>query len=248
MKKRIRKLEVTVLILVVLNIGLMFMSFTNDSKQKFKEIDVERINITEPGKKTPKMVISNASRFPGQGVRSGGGGYSGMLFVNEDGYETGGLIFDGRKMKGGQKSNSGLTFDGYRQDQSIVLQHKEVKDSLTSYYEDGISIISRPDFKDKNEEYTFYKQKKDGEFSKKVLDSLSLVLAHQNKIKNNRLYLGSKRGNKGKGWFDETGLYIKNKYGKDMIRIYVDVDNVPRFEVLDSLGKAIKYNLIPLNQ
>ena len=37
----------------------------------------------------------------------------------------------------------------------------------------------------------------------------------------------------------------ENKYGKDMIRIYVDNDNKPKFEVLDSLGTIVRYNLIP---
>ena len=256
MKNREKKLEQYLGILILFNISLIIMAFSNKNNvQKFEEIDVERINIIESDG-TLKLALFNSERLT-RGLdgdkRKGTGSISGLLFYNQEGYEAGGLVYNGKKIAGGQKSAAGLMFDGYRQDQTIALQHNEEKDSLTSYYEDGLKIMSRPDRSNVKEEYEFYALKFPDRFgatetpklTNKEIDSIELVLSHQNKVSQKRLFIGSKRGDSGDGWFDETGLYIKNKYGKDMIRIYVDNFNKPKFEVLDSLGTIVRYNLIP---
>jgi len=243
-------------ILILANISLLIYSFGKPREiTKFEEIDVERINIVEADG-TLKLALFNSSKLT-RGLdgdkRQGTGTISGMLFYNEEGYETGGLVFDGKKIDGGQKSGIGLTMDGYRQDQTMSLQHNEKKDSLTSFYEDAIRVIARPDRSNVKEEYDFYKLKYPEAFgdentprlSKSVIDSMELELAKNYKVATQRIYLGNRRGDKGDGWYDDSGLYIKNKYGKDMIKIYVDKDNIPRIEILDSLGKEVTYNLIP---
>jgi len=243
-------------ILILLNIGLLIYIFKSHNKiKKFEEIDVERINIVEADG-TLKLALFNSSKLT-RGLdgdkRQGTGTISGMLFYNEEGHETGGLVFDGKKIEGGQKSGMGLTFDGYRQDQTMSLQHNEKKDSLTSIYEDAIRIIARPDRSNVKEEYDFYKLKYPDAFGDKdtprlpqnVIDSLELEMAKKYKVATQRIYLGSRRGDNGDGWYDNSGLYIKNKYGKDMIKIYVDKDNIPRIEILDTLGKEVRYSLLP---
>ena len=175
-----------------------------------------------------------------------------MLFFNEEGYEAGGLVYDGKKISGGQDAGIGLVFDGYRQDQTISLQHNEYKDESGSFYEEGFKIISRPDRSDVKEEYEFYRLKYPEKFgdttssrlSQNELDSLEFKLASENKIAQQRIFLGSKRGLKDGTWFDESGLYIKNKYGNNAIRIFVDETNIPKIEVYDSLGHRLLYNLI----
>ena len=224
-------------------------------KNKFEEIDVERINIVEADG-TLKLALFNSDRLT-RGLdgdkRQGTGTISGMLFYNEEGYEAGGLVFDGKKMEGGQRGGVGLTMDGYRQDQTMSIQHNEIKDSLTSYYEDAIRIMSRPDRSNVKDEYDFYALKYPESFGdentprypKRVIDSLEWELAEQYKVAEQRIYLGHSRGDRGDGWFDNSGLYIKNKHGKTMIKIYVDKDDIPRIEILDTLGKEVKYSLIP---
>lgn len=256
MDKKVKRLEIVLTVIIILNVTYFLVGFVNKKDpSKFEEIDVERINIVEADG-TLKLALFNSARLK-RGLdgdkRSGSGRISGMLFYNEEGYETGGLVFDGKKIAGGQDSGIGLMFDGYRQDQSIALQHNERKDSTSSYYEDGLKITSRPDRSDVKEEYDFYallNPKKFGDddtpkLTKSEIDSIEIALSAQNKIAQRRLFIGSKRGNNGEGWFDESGLYIKNKYGKDMIKIYVDNNNIPKIEILDSLGKTIKYNLVP---
>ncbi len=253
-EKQNRLLKITLIALVALNASFMFFSFKKSETTKFEEIDVERINIVERDG-TLKLALFNSERLT-RGLdgdkRQGTGTISGMLFYNQEGYEAGGLVYDGKKIEGGQDMGSGLMFDGYRQDQTIALQHNERKDSITSFYEDALKIMSRPDRADVKEEYQFYAIKYPESFgnedtpelTEEQIDSIDFTLSRQNKVAHQRIYLGSKRGDKGNGWYDRSGLWIKNKYGKDMIRIYVDETNTPKFEVLDSLGKTIRYNII----
>lgn len=254
MKNNFQKILIIALILfnLILLINIFFFQSEN---HKFEEIDVERINIVEADG-TLKLALFNSVRLT-KGLdgdkRAGTGSISGILFYNEEGYEAGGMVFNGKKIEGGQQSAIGLTMDGYRQDQTMSIQHNEKKDSLTSFYDDAIRIMSRPDRSDVEEEYDFYKLKYPEQFGdektprlpQKVIDSLEMVLARQYKVAKQRIFLGHSRGDNGHGWYDNSGLYIKNKYGKSMIKIYVDKDNTPRIEVLDTLGKEVIYNLIP---
>ena len=87
-------------------IGMLFITtsaFQKSGNQKFGEIDVERINIVEKDG-TVKMVITNVGRFPNGSDKINGKPTneqrkkrSGMLFLNEDGIECGGFIYDGQK-------------------------------------------------------------------------------------------------------------------------------------------------------
>jgi hypothetical protein len=98
---------------------------------KFEEIDVGRINIREPDGKL-RMVISNREQFPGEPWKGGEKlrpdrrTMAGMLFINDEGTENGGLIQKGFVDADG-KVNAGvsLTFDRFRQDQVLQLLHSE---------------------------------------------------------------------------------------------------------------------------
>lgn len=92
---------------------------------RFTEIDVQRINVREPDG-TLRMVISNQASFPGIPVRGQEFKHpnretAGLLFMNEEGTEVGGLIFGGKDENGVKRSGGSLTFDGYEQDQTIQL-------------------------------------------------------------------------------------------------------------------------------
>jgi hypothetical protein len=98
---------------------------------KFDVIDVQRINVREPDG-TLRMVISNRALFPGAPWRGGEvprpdrRQFAGMLFVNDEGTENGGLIQKGVVGPDGRVSAGlSLTFDRFRQDQVIQLLHAE---------------------------------------------------------------------------------------------------------------------------
>ena len=70
-------------------------------KQRFTEIDVERINIVEPDGKY-RMVISNRPRsigpiYKGKPFGYPGGTRPGIIFFNDEGTENGGLTFTGER-------------------------------------------------------------------------------------------------------------------------------------------------------
>jgi len=73
-------------------------AFAQARRQKFDEIDVERINIVEKDGKL-RIVISNRERqhpgiIDGKLIPRPNGRAPGMIFFNHKGDESGGLIFD----------------------------------------------------------------------------------------------------------------------------------------------------------
>lgn len=90
------------------------------------EITVQRINIVEPDG-TPRLVISNHARLPGVLVHGEEKPLerpqAGLIFLNDEGSEIGGLIFGGRKDKDGKVRDSGgsLSFDRYEANQVVQL-------------------------------------------------------------------------------------------------------------------------------
>jgi hypothetical protein len=90
------------------------------------EITVQRINIVEPDG-TPRMIISNHAKLPGVLVHGKekplDRPQAGLIFLNDEGTEVGGLIFGGRKDKDGKVHDSGgsLSFDRYEANQVVQL-------------------------------------------------------------------------------------------------------------------------------
>jgi len=111
----------------------------------FTTIDVQRINIREPDG-TLRLVLSNHALIPG--IIVGKKEYphpnrpeAGMIFFNDEGIENGSLVFDGG-LKNGRPTNGGsLTFDRYRQDQTLqLISSEDGKDRRV-----GVVINDRPD-------------------------------------------------------------------------------------------------------
>ena len=95
-------------------------------KVAFDEIDVHRINVIEPDG-TLRLVISDKTKFPGsffkgREIRRPDRQDTGLLFMNDEGTEMGGLTFDGAKTKDGEIEHNGhLSFDQYDQDQLFSI-------------------------------------------------------------------------------------------------------------------------------
>lgn len=101
--------------------------YSNDKRAiSADEITVQRINIVEPDG-TPRLIISNHARFPGVLVHGKekplDRPQAGLIFLNDEGSEVGGLIFGGRKDKDGKVRDSGgsLSFDRYEANQVVQL-------------------------------------------------------------------------------------------------------------------------------
>jgi hypothetical protein len=114
-------------------------------KQRFTEIDVERINVVAPNG-TPRLVISNAERAPdviigGKTYHRSGSNEAGMIFYNDEGSENGGMGFRGRSENGHVSADAGFMFDQYGQDQTVGLTYTE-QDGRRSA---GLRVWDRPD-------------------------------------------------------------------------------------------------------
>jgi hypothetical protein len=110
----------------------------------FDEINVQRINIVEPNGRN-RLVLANSARFPGLFMngreyrhhnRTGGG----MLFFNDDGDEVGGLSF--RSDAAGRSASAGVTFDQYKQDQTVSMLYNEANGRRQA----GMRVWDRPDY------------------------------------------------------------------------------------------------------
>ena len=238
---RIRFLQICILILFLFNALLLFNYFIPVlPQQRFRTINAERINIKEKNG-ILKAALSNSAGFnEGQRAEQGKVRLSGLMFYNEEGQETGGLVYLGKTIPGGQDADVTLTFDQYNQDQNVYLHHVEHKDSLGLSIEDGLTINSRPDWKGINEEYSIYNEM--DKLSPGERDALKLKSLQAGKISTRRAFYGVRRGIKNNVPFDDAGLFLKNRWGNDAIKIYVDINNKPHFEIYDSLGKSIVYS------
>lgn len=102
----------------------VFGGFAESRKAAFDEIEVHRINIVEPDG-TLRLVISDKAKFPGSFVNGKEIARpdrhdSGLLFLNGEGTEMGGLTFDGWKDKNGETQYCA----GPHPDTSAVLKMK----------------------------------------------------------------------------------------------------------------------------
>ncbi len=241
--RQLRFLQVSVALLLLTTAALCINLWRPFIPQRVNVLDAQTINIREKDG-TLKAVLSNSAGFTSMGgdrARQGGVKFSGLMFYNQEGEEEGGLVYSGKAIPGGQDADVTLTFDQYRQDQNIYLHHEEHKDARTHTIDDGLTIISRPDHTGVREEYGVYAamEKLTGE----QRDDLQLKSLQEGKISTRRLFVGDRHGVKDDAHYDDAGVFIRNRWGRDAIKLYVDYDNKPHFEVYDARGKSIVYEM-----
>jgi len=227
LEKEVRFLKAYAVVATLACAVFLLTAFTMQ-KQKFGEIDVERINVVERDGST-RLVISNSERSPGpleRGKSFGypGGGRPGLIFYNDEGTENGGLVFGGKRENGKVSAFGSLTFDQYEQDQTIALQY--VDDSgnrraglMISDYPTEISglqldqkrkaLQQMPDGPAKNEERQRLRQ-----YNPKL-----------------RMYAG--RGRNG-----ASLVQLADGEGRPRLQLVVDPAGSARIEFLDEKGKV----------
>src|SRR4026209_2439677 len=103
----------------------VFAQSTSNQKQRFTEIDVERINVVETDG-TVKLVIANRERAPDQisegqsRPRAASNKSPGITFFDDAGDEAGGLKVRGDR-RAGPSARRHLLFDQHRGDQVLGL-------------------------------------------------------------------------------------------------------------------------------
>ncbi|RAJ76579.1 hypothetical protein CLV59_10898 [Chitinophaga dinghuensis] len=231
LQREVRFLKIYALALTTVLIGFLFMAFRTDfGKQRFEEIDVERINVVEKDG-TLKLVISNGARqHPGlaEGKQlSPRKREPGMIFFNSAGDECGGLVYDATKEGG-----AGMVFsvDQYRNDQIMQLQYSQEIDGGPKYRSYGLKMWDRRD------DITVTRVSNLVDSLNKLKDKEAINKGYE--TLNQDGTFGVERLFVGKNTKDEVGLFIRDNDGKPRIKIYIDKNNKARIVTLDEKGQV----------
>lgn len=228
LEKKVFYLQAYCAVITLLVGSFLVVGFATQQKQKFTEIDVERINVVEKDGQL-KMVISNQERqhpgiVDGKVIERKYARPPGIIFFNHLGDEMGGLIFG---ENGGKGHFGSLTFDKVRNDQTIGFQHLE---SDNGDYMDGLTLWQRPnltatEFGKKYDEA----MKMPDEAAKKAALK---IMADNNELTTQRLFIGKRRNN-------STLITLSDIKGNPRINMSVAADGNPKLEFLDETGKVI---------
>jgi hypothetical protein len=228
-QKRVRILEAYAFVSLLVFGVLAFTAFAQ-TKQKFDEISVERLNVVEKNGQL-RAVIANADRMPDPIVD--GKAFKtqrppGMIFYNGLDDECGGLIFGA--VTGGDKYGAygGFTFDQYRQSQAIGLIYND----HTGNREVGLSVWDRPetsiiDLMQRREAVEKMPDGADKEAARKSL--------REAEFSPTRIFVGKNKER-------EAKVTLYDAKGNARINMVVDAAGVPRLDFLDENGK-VTYSL-----
>lgn len=226
--KDVRWFRISVIMNVFLCVVVLFFAFVRTGTNRFKEIDVERINIVEKDGST-RLVISNKERSPGPIQRGQPFGYpggtrAGMIFYNDEGTENGGLIFSGKRVDGKVTAVGSLTFDQYEQDQTIALQYIEDSGQRRAglMFQDFPTTISALELDGKRKAV---KGMPDGP---EKTEAQEKIRQYSSKF---RMYIG--RGRSG-----SSLLLFADAQGRVRLRLEVDSSGAARIEFLDENGEV----------
>jgi len=206
---------------------------------RFTEIDVERVNIVEADGR-PALVLANTQRIPGpvlagkelpKELSAGRTGSAGMIFIDAQGNEVGGLVYGAHlKSDGSYSAESGFTFDQHNQDQVVGIEYDD--DGARRSY--GVSMWDRPTKVSIAEMLDAAKGAPDRQSRHRKFEELLEQRGDTTGAR--RVFLGSQ---------DRTAsLKLFDGAGRERIRLSVDSTNAARFEFLDEAGKVV-YALPP---
>ena len=195
---------------------------------RFDTIDVKRINVREDDG-TLRMVIAGRDAFPGafedgkEIPRPDRRDFAGILLMNDEGTENGGLIWNGKRGENGQPSaGASLTFDRYRNDQTLQLLQTDQGTRDTS----ALILSDRPATPFDWEKLRAAEAVSDPEMQKKMLAEAGVGGA-------TRVYVGRSA--------DRASLVsLRDAKGKARLMLRVDADGAARIDFLDEQGKVVR--------
>lgn len=224
--KRLRYLEIYAVVSLLIFGLLAFTAFTK-SREKFTEIDVERLNVREKNGQL-LMVVANSDRMPDPVINGKTWKTerpARMLFFNGLGDENGGLVFGAVEGGGKYGAYQGLSFDKYKQAQAMALIYND----HSGKYRAGLQIWDRPEITldkilTRQEEIN---KMPDGEAKTAALKKLQ-----EDNFSPTRVYVG-------KNAEKESEVTLFDAQGKARIKMLVGADGTPKLDFLDATGKVI---------
>ncbi len=234
-KNQIRLLILSNMLCWALLLVFLLSGFVNGDEGKV--LNVERINIVnEDG--TTVLAIANKQRIAAP--RMDGKEYpvgmierehvAGMILFNEQGDEMGGLVFNSNELPDGRKYGTGhLSFDRYRDNQVINLEHTEnirgaVKSGLTIYDRSGNGSFG----KNLDLIHEFKYDDVSDDRKKEIIREIN-ELKKNGDLGQERLFLGSDN--------EVPQLTLKDESGTERLRLFIDSANEARIHFFDEDGE-----------
>lgn len=205
----------------------------------FDRIQVHRIDVVEPDG-APRLIISDRAEYPGsffhgkEIARPDRSDSAGMLFINDEGTEDGGLIYGGASVDGKPSSFSHLSFDQYDQDQTVVLGTALSPDGSRSA---GITLNGAPEKPITPEMY------REAERIKAMPHGLARKTAWTAFMKQYPSL--RKRASLERNDDGSVGLTLRDQEGRPRLRIALDAQGQPAIQWLDAQGKVKRTISIP---
>jgi hypothetical protein len=149
LRREIRLLKLyaggSTLALVFLSAAAFRQAQTPPARQQFDQIDVERINVVEKDGRV-RLVIANSERqavtvVDGQSILPNRKRDAGLIFFNDEGDENGGMTWSGRRENGAARASAGLSFDQYKQDETVTLRYTQNGTERLA----GLTVADRPE-------------------------------------------------------------------------------------------------------
>jgi hypothetical protein len=203
-------------------------------KQKFTEIDVERINIVEPDGNL-RMVIANRPRsigpiYKGKPFGYPGGTRPGIIFFNDEGTENGGLTLRGSRASDGKyQASTHMAFDQFDQDQIVVLNYSDNNGERQA----GLEFRDRWT-KPINEfaaELDSVNRMPDGPAKTEAMRRLRQPIQNGVVANAQRVYIGRDRSK-------ASLLRLSDPMGRPKLVLRVDSLGAPQLEFLDDSGRV----------
>lgn len=190
---------------------------------RFDEITVNRVNVVDSLGRT-RVVL--AGGYPPRRAA-----LAGLLFINEDGQEAGGLVYRGTVDEDGRIQAGGiLTFDQYRNDQIVALQYSQDGDQKSQ----GLTIQERPDTLSNllKEAYGAIENAPDAA-SRDSLTRHYQALIPPGDIVARRLFAGRNR-------LGSAVVILSDPNGQPRLSLAVDSTGAARISFLDAEGRVVR--------
>jgi hypothetical protein len=220
-------------ILTVVFALTVFIAFKGAPQSaSFDQLTVRRLNVVEPDG-TPRLIIAGKANFPGayihgKDIPRTDRDSAGMIFINDEGTENGGLIFGGLKDAQGVVHSYGhLSFDRYDQDQVMNFEQNQDGAHRTS----GLAINDTGDYAITPQMIADAERMKATPHGQARTDAFKQFQAKYPPY-TNRAYLG-RDGDKA------VGLTLRDGQGHERLRMLVKPDGTPVIELLDVNGKVV---------
>jgi len=234
-RRELRMLKGYAIVVTVLLGTISLTAFRQSTqKQRFTEIDVERINVVEKNGNL-RMVISNRERsigpiYKGKPFGYAGGSRPGIIFFNDEGTENGGLTFTGQRNPDGTfRASSGFSFDQFNQDQVLYLQYADNNGRRNM----GLTVADRADV----DIYDLVAER--DSIMKVHPEGPARTAAIQKWAEpRNGVPLFAQRVYVGRDNNKAALVNLSDRNGKPRIRLMVDSLGTPSLEFLDETGKV----------